>query len=56
MIAAFGGKLKDVMGGDMQAPITEFPDFEKLEAAGQTQLPPEFEKLAKLIQQVAKSA
>ena len=55
MIAAFGGKLKDVIGGGLQAPITEFPDFEKLEAAGQKQLPPGFEKLAKLIAQVAKT-
>jgi hypothetical protein len=56
MIAAFGGKLKDVVGGGIQAPITEFPDFEKLEAAGQKRLPPGFEQLAKLIEQVARAA
>ena len=56
MIAAFGGKLKDLVGGGLQAPITEFPDFERLEAAGQNQLPPGFETLAKLISQVAKTA
>ena len=52
MIAAFGGKLKDVLGGGslgVQSPITQFPNFERLEAAGQNQLPPGFEKLAKLI-------
>jgi hypothetical protein len=55
MIAAFGGKLKDLVGGGMEAPITEFPDFERLEAAGQNQLPPGFEQLAKLIGRVAKT-
>jgi hypothetical protein len=56
MIAAFGGKLKDLVGSGLEAPITEFPDFERLEAAGQNQLPPGFEELAKLISQVAKTA
>ncbi len=58
MIAAFGGKLKDVMGGSMTiaAPITQFPNFEQLELAGQSQLPPEVEKLAQLIKQVSQKS
>ena len=28
------GKLKDMFGGDFQAPIAKFPDFEHLEARG----------------------
>ena len=35
MIAAFAGQLKDWFGDDAEAPITEFPDFEHLEAKGQ---------------------
>jgi hypothetical protein len=35
MIAAFVGKLKDQLGGQMAAPITDFPNFEHLEADGQ---------------------
>ena len=57
MIAAFGGKLKDVLGGGLlgvQAPITEFPNFERLEAAGLGKLPPGYEKLAKLISRVGR--
>jgi hypothetical protein len=57
MIAAFSGKLKDVLGGGplgMQSPITEFPNFERLEAAGQDKLPPGFEKLARLIERVGR--
>jgi hypothetical protein len=34
-IAAFVGGLKDLLGGDFVAPITEFPDFEHLETEGQ---------------------
>ena len=37
MIAAFVGKLKDQLGGQMEAPITDFPNFEHLEADGQAQ-------------------
>jgi hypothetical protein len=54
MMAAFGGALKDVLGNGVETAITEFPNFEQLEAAGQNQLPPEIEKLAKLIRQVVK--
>ena len=56
MIAAFSGKLKDVLGNgslQLESAISEYPDFEKLEAAGQTKLPPGFEKLTELITQVA---
>ena len=35
MIAAFAGKLKDQFGGDLEAPITDYSDFEHLEARGQ---------------------
>jgi len=52
MIAAFAGQLKDVVGEEIEAPITEFSNFEQLELAGQKQLPPETAQLAKLIQQV----
>ena len=54
MIAAFGGKLKDVLGEGLQSAIAEYPNFEQLEAAGQSQLPPEMESLARLIKQVVK--
>jgi hypothetical protein len=33
-LAGFVGKLKDQLGGDLVAPITEYPDFEHLEAKG----------------------
>lgn len=33
-MAALVGKLKDLFGGDITAPITNFPDFEHLEARG----------------------
>jgi hypothetical protein len=33
-IAALVVKLKDLFGGDITAPITQFPDFEHLEAKG----------------------
>ena len=33
-MAALVGQLKDMFGGDFQAPITQFPDFEHLEARG----------------------
>jgi len=36
MIAAFAGRLKDQLGGDVVAPITEFPNFEHLEANGRS--------------------
>jgi hypothetical protein len=53
MIAAFGGKLKDLLGGDIEMPIANYPDYERLEMAGQSQLPPEIEQLARLIKQVS---
>jgi hypothetical protein len=53
MIAAFGGKLKDVLGAGVEMPIADYPDFEKLELAGQSQLPPQIEQLAQLIKQVS---
>ena len=33
-MAGLVGKLKDLFGGNLEAPITEFPDFEHLEAKG----------------------
>lgn len=55
MIAAFGGKLKDLLGDGplgVQSAIAEYPNFEQLEAAGLSKLPPGYEQLAKLIGQV----
>src|ERR1019366_6319062 len=49
MIAAFGGRLKDVLGAGVVMPIGEYPNFEQLEHAGQTQLPPGIEQLVQLI-------
>jgi hypothetical protein len=54
MIAAFGGKLKDVLGDGLECTIAKYPNFEQLEAAGQSTLSPETETLARLIQQVVK--
>ncbi len=34
LIAGFVGGLKDTLGGEFDAPITQFPDFEHLEARG----------------------
>ena len=34
MIAGWSGRLKDVLGDAVQSEISEFPDFEHLEAAG----------------------
>lgn len=53
MIAAFGGKLKDMLGQGVQSEINQFPNFEQLEMAGQNQLPAGYEKLAQLIKQVS---
>jgi hypothetical protein len=44
--------LKDLAGDGVQMPISLFPDFEKLEAAGQEKLPPALAQLAKLARQV----
>jgi len=38
-IAGLVGQLKDEIGGDIAAPITEYPNFEHLEAEGRTSLP-----------------
>ena len=57
MIAALCGKLKDLLGGGskgVQAPITEYPNFEQLEAAGQERLPPAYRQLLKLIERVGR--
>ncbi len=56
MIAAFGGKLKDVVGDGLEMPIAEYSNFEQLELAGQSQLPPGVEALAKLIKQVSRKS
>ena len=34
MIASLAGQLKDLLGPNLAAPITEYPDFEHLEAKG----------------------
>jgi hypothetical protein len=55
MIAAFGGKLKDLLGNGplgIQSAITDYPNFEQLEAAGEPKLPPGFRELARLIGRV----
>ena len=59
MIAAFGGKLKDLLGdGPMgvESAITQYPNFEQLDAAGQDKLPPGYEKLFRLIERVGRQA
>ena len=56
MLAAFGGKLKDVLGDGMAMPIAGFPNFEALELAGLSQLPPEIEQLARLIKSVSQKS
>jgi hypothetical protein len=56
MIAAFGGKLKDLVGSgsrELESAIAQFPNFEQLEAAGQSKLPPELQKLFALMERVA---
>jgi hypothetical protein len=55
LIAAVGGKLKDLLGDGplgVQAAITQYRNFEQLEAAGQDKLPPEYQKLFELIGRV----
>lgn len=39
MIASFVGQLKDKLGNQLVAPITEYPDFEHLEARGRKDQP-----------------
>lgn len=55
-LAAVCGRVKDVVGEGMEAPISDFRNFEQLELAGQSQLPAQVNVLARLIQQVAKTA
>ena len=58
MIAAFGGKLKDLLGGgqlEVRSAITHYPNFEQLEAAGESQLPSGYEQLARLIGRVGQA-
>ncbi len=51
MLAALGGKLKDLLGpSGVQSAICDYPNFEQLEAAGQGKLPAGYEKLTRLIQ------
>jgi hypothetical protein len=52
MLAAFGGKLKDLLGDGVESAIVHYPNFEQLEAAGQTKLPSGCAELVKLIGQV----
>ena len=55
MIAALGGRLKDLLGDGplgVEAPITQYANFEQLELAGQDKLPPGYEKVFQLIQRV----
>jgi len=55
MIAALGGKLKDLLGDGplgLQSAIEKYPNFERLEAAGEGKLPSGYEKLAQLIGRV----
>jgi len=33
-MAAIIGQMKDMFGGDIEAPVTKYPDFEHLEAKG----------------------
>ena len=54
LIAAFGGRLKDIAGEAVEMPISQFPTFEQLEAAGQDRLPPEIAVLTRLLDRVAK--
>ena len=59
MIAAFGGKLKDLLGDGplgVQSAIAQYPNFEQLEAAGESKLPPGMKKLARLIGRVGAHA
>jgi hypothetical protein len=55
MIAAFGGMLKNFVGDSsvkLVSPIAEFPNFERLEASGQSSLPPELQKVFALMERV----
>ena len=57
MIAALGGRLKDLVGDGplgVQSPITQYQNFEQLELAGQEKLPPGYDQVSKLIQRVGR--
>src|ERR1035438_2442612 len=57
MIAALGGRVKDLVGDGqlgVEAPITQYANFEQLELAGQDKLPPGYEKVFQLIQRVGR--
>ena len=57
MIAAFGGKLKDLLGDGpvgVQSAIAQYQNFEQLEAAGQDKLPAGYQKLFHLIGRVGR--
>jgi len=55
MLAGFLGALKDAMGqgpdgvGTVEAPITEYPNFEHLEAEGQRLLPAQLKTMLKAL-------
>ena len=53
MLAALGGRLKDMLGPGVTSEIARFPNFEALEAAGQTQLPAGFDELIPLLRRFA---
>jgi hypothetical protein len=56
MLAAFGGKLKDLLGDGaltLESAIAQYPNFEQLEAAGQSKLPPGLQQLVALMERVA---
>ena len=55
MIAALGGKLKDLLGDGtlgLESAIAQYPNLEQLEAAGQAKLPAGVESLVELIRRV----
>ena len=57
MIAALGGRLKDLVGEGsvaVEAPITQYQNFEQLELAGQDNLPAAYQKLFRLIERVGR--
>jgi hypothetical protein len=52
MIAAFGGAMKslwgETTGGSVSAPITQYPNFEHLEAEGPKHLPAVLKVIAEI--------
>jgi hypothetical protein len=58
MVAAFAGLLSGALpeGVNLEAPITAYPEFERLEAEGMDSLPLGTEELARLIGPLAKAA